>query len=945
MAGIGEKAFTEALDRTLEAKEDSVDKVPALLGAYVNGQKTIIVEDRRDYVWCRVKGNTSEVVKAFNAHAGGVGHHWDLPILIAKDNINPDIWKVMGRDVRRYATWETTGDLPQSSPYLVPHGRDHSFSAQAGMGADPVWVFKRQMMPLLPHPAPTGTMGIEIGSDFYYARGHYRWFNSTGTIDLDGFKPTGATDGRFVTIYIDAQTGNPAYLTGTEINVITPPIDPGEYIPIPTFDQGVAVAAIFLLTGTARIGWGEIYDLRQPHTPVPFTGTAISIYDESVLQGGIDHFNFVGGSVQAIVSGTIAHIVHAAPGGADQLGVFGLDDGVPLGTGTSIDWGYGLNASLSGTVLAPSLDMEPDYIWGGDHQFSGSTTTFWNTVGIGTSTVPHGGIGWAKAAIDGPPSSADGPHVQFTVTGSNYPVMQVLNLDHDNAAILFDGYYEGAWRSSYGSTFRIYKVADQLDFGMETGLAAGMGATYLSLINLNENGVVINAQAVAPFDFRAVGTTRSHLLFAQASTNRVGVNTSAPAALLHVSGTFLHQGLADFDGHVHINEDLNVTGTVVGGIGFRASGGRIYYFGTGNEYLNYDGTQFNFAFAGLGYLAIRATDMAYGFAAQAFAAYQNGGFRVGRYANAWNPGQDNLGVVGDATVSGSAYIVEDGFIGGDVHVTGTLNLGDGDHRGEVLQMATGTATLSRVVRVEYLDSPVPYEDWNDIDVSNLLIWARSDMGITKDANNIVSVWENQQGNNFSGSTGPTWIERSVLNGYPVLSFNPADSERLLTADYVGTGSAGRTLMAVVAFPTNLTTADALEHMLHYGNQLQDQAYGITLQLTASEVFWSNHYWVNNFSTKIDPTSTSRAVVMMAYDGTVDRFWINGQLVDRTRTITLNTGNGEGLNIGSRIGGAEYGRFSMAEVAAWNTYLSGADRRRAFLAAGRRYKIRVADMGF
>jgi hypothetical protein len=863
----------------------------------------------------------------------------------------------------------------------------------------------------------------------------------------------------------------------------------------------------------------------------PTTGTVV-LHNETTLLGSVSDLAAVGPGVVASITGTFGFIeVPTAGGGVEAIGVFGLDDGVPLGTGTWIDWSYGLDASISGTVLAPSLNTLENYIWGGDHQFSGSTTTLWNTVGIGTSDVPQGGIGWAKVAVDGPPSSSDGPNVQFTVTGSNYPVMQVLNLDHDNAAILFDGYYEGAWRSAYGSTFRIYKIADQLDFGMETGLAAGMGATYLSMINLNENGVVINVQAVAPFDFRAVGTSRSHLLFAQASTNRVGINTSAPAALLHVSGTFLaneiagfgddvtvtgtlsadsigigthdvphggigvarfamdgpagsvsgphvqwtsgddypvtqlwnwahdnialifdayidasaterrssafgafqirkiadelqfrasdiggsagdaigyafpltlrranavfnevgshdidvrmegvtdpynffseagadrigigtdspaaklhvtgtflNQGFADFDGHVHINEDLNVTGTVIGGIGFRASGGRIYYFGTGNEYLNYDGTQFNFAFAGLGYLAIRSTDMAYGFAAQAFAAYQNGGFRVGRNANNWNPGQDNLGVVGDSIFSGTVTIGENLFVRGDVHVTGTFNLDSADHRGKALQMSTGSATRSQVVRAEYLDSPVPNEDLDQIDASNLLVWARSDMGVTKDSNDEVGAWDNQQGSNFATGSGPgpTWIERSILNGYPVLSFNAAEFERLVTTAYVGTGSTGRTLMGVFAYPTNLTTADSLEHVFHYGNQASDQAYGLVTQLTASEVFWGNHYWVNNFSSKIDPTSTSRAIVMIAYDGSVDRIWINGQQIDRTRTITLNTGNGEGLNIGSRIGGAEYGRFSIAEVAAWNSYLSAANRRRAFLAAGRRYKIRVADMGF
>jgi hypothetical protein len=79
-------------------------------------------------------------------------------------------------------------------------------------------------------------------------------------------------NGKFVTTYIDGTTGNPAYLDGGEFNALTPPIDPGAYIAIPGESQGIAVAAVFLLSGTSRIGWGEIYDLRHPHVPVPPTG-------------------------------------------------------------------------------------------------------------------------------------------------------------------------------------------------------------------------------------------------------------------------------------------------------------------------------------------------------------------------------------------------------------------------------------------------------------------------------------------------------------------------------------------------------------------------------------------------------------------------------------------------------------------------------------------------
>jgi hypothetical protein len=346
MAGIGKRRLEEALEEVLGSKQDVARQVPAALGAYINGQKTIVVNGQPDYVWCRIRGNTSERVKAFNADPG-VGHHWDLPIILVRDPNFPDVWKVKGRDLRRYRDWGKSGNLPQSSPYLPPHGSDHSFSGQAGMGADPVWVFKRQMMPLLPHPQPTGSMAIEIGSDFYYFGGQYRWFASTGTPGLESFLPTGGTNGRFVTVYIDGASGNPALLVGEEINAVTPPIDPGDYIPIPSTGQGIPVAAVFLLTGTTRIGWGEIYDLRHPHTSVP-----------------------VGAGANRMVVGQPTSL------GDGATGVYWIVPDGEYYTGS-------LALALGGVVQTPSIDYQEQFPGSGTFEFlterppTGSVQTVW----------------------------------------------------------------------------------------------------------------------------------------------------------------------------------------------------------------------------------------------------------------------------------------------------------------------------------------------------------------------------------------------------------------------------------------------------------------------------------------------------------------------------------------------------------------------------------------
>ena len=102
-----------------------------------------------------------------------------------------------------------------------------------------------------------------------------------------------------------------------------------------------------------------------------------------------------------------------------------------------------------------------------------------NGLGLGTDTVPHGGVGAAKLAIEGSDSNfGAGPHVQLTTTSDDHPLMQILAYSHDNVAISFDAYHNGTnWISSdAGSNFQIYKLSDSLNFYYKSGVAAGSTA-------------------------------------------------------------------------------------------------------------------------------------------------------------------------------------------------------------------------------------------------------------------------------------------------------------------------------------------------------------------------------------------------------------------------------------------------------------------------------------
>ncbi len=112
-------------------------------------------------------------------------------------------------------------------------------------------------------------------------------------------------------------------------------------------------------------------------------------------------------------------------------------------------------------------------------------------VGLNTATIPHGGIGNAMLALEGSNASADGPHVQFTTASDDYPLMQILIVQHDAIAIAFDAYnvIGGTWESSDAdSNFAINKDSDLLKFLYDSGVAQGAEVTWNDGIVLATDG-------------------------------------------------------------------------------------------------------------------------------------------------------------------------------------------------------------------------------------------------------------------------------------------------------------------------------------------------------------------------------------------------------------------------------------------------------------------------
>ena len=149
---------------------------------------------------------------------------------------------------------------------------------------------------------------------------------------------------------------------------------------------------------------------------------------------------------------------------------------IPYGIATSMDAGMYMRGRYSGS-------------WGNWCKILSENTS--GKVGIGTTTIPHGAVGAAMFAMDGVNASVAGPHVQYTTAADNYPVFQQLNWGHDGISLVFDAYYDGAWKSSdAGSNFHIHKNVDLFKIEYDSGVAQGGAVTWVNGLTLHTSGNV-----------------------------------------------------------------------------------------------------------------------------------------------------------------------------------------------------------------------------------------------------------------------------------------------------------------------------------------------------------------------------------------------------------------------------------------------------------------------
>lgn len=177
-----------------------------------------------------------------------------------------------------------------------------------------------------------------------------------------------------------------------------------------------------------------------------------------------------------------------------------------------------------------------------------------NRLGIGTTTIPHAAGSCAKFAIDGVNGDSSGPHIEVTTATDNYPLLQILNWEHDAVYISFDAYYSTAatWKSSdAGSNFRIAKNADKFKIDYDSGIAAGSALTWDTALEISNAGVLTVAN-LAGTGLRPVYASAAGLLSAPAycafhayAANTTTVPTATRQKILHDGELYDYGGVYD----------------------------------------------------------------------------------------------------------------------------------------------------------------------------------------------------------------------------------------------------------------------------------------------------------------------------------------------------------------------------------------------------------------
>lgn len=273
--------FKNLIGRLIDTKQDNQPYLGGLLGTYINGSKVVRVPNQPGYVYVRLGGQYNEIITAFN---NSVSEVFDLKVIVTIKPSNPGIYVIDGLDIEQYATTVNSNGNGASS-YLPHHGGTHSF----GIGVDPVFIYKRQMMqPMGTHPTNPISNHLTVEGDYYIWQNTVKYFPGANTVSFLPAKPASPNFGRYITVYLDGSSNSLGYITGSDFSVF-PFLATGiaNYIPVPAANVGIPLAAIFLNSGSSTFDWGSIKDIRTFLSSGEIVGGGTAPYLAQWLSGSV----------------------------------------------------------------------------------------------------------------------------------------------------------------------------------------------------------------------------------------------------------------------------------------------------------------------------------------------------------------------------------------------------------------------------------------------------------------------------------------------------------------------------------------------------------------------------------------------------------------------------------------------------------------------------------
>lgn len=356
------------------------------------------------------------------------------------------------------------------------------------------------------------------------------------------------------------------------------------------------------LTNSGNLGIGtSSFNGTNPEKLLVDAGTTSSV-NAIVGKGSIDSYLQLNIQNNSAGANSSSDVVATANNGSETTNY--VDMGINGGSNTSGIMGaandaylynVGQNLLIGTGTAAKSLV----FMTGGTTQSTNERMRIDGTgkVGIGTNAIPKGAVGIAKFALDGTTSSTSGPHMQFTTSSDNYPVLQNLNWSHDYVYNAYDAYFDGSWRSgtTAGGNFVMGKEAGKFLIQYGNTNTQGSVVTWANGIALNNAGKVgigtTTFDATNPEKLLVdAGTTSSFNVISGKGTinNYLQLNIQNKSA----GGSASSDVVATADnGTESVNfVDLGINSSGYSGSGILAGVNNAYLYSTGNDFVIGNGT-------------------------------------------------------------------------------------------------------------------------------------------------------------------------------------------------------------------------------------------------------------------------------------------------------------------------------------------------------------------